>query len=304
MARPTAFRLAGTLLAALLACGCTTPISGQSSDERSVTVDGRERTYRVHVPAGGEGPLPVVFVLHGGGGNGAQVEQQTGMSGAADRSGFIAVYPDGTGRTSLLTWNAGNCCAYAQRENVDDVAFLSAVLDEVLADYAADPARVYATGMSNGAMMSYRLACELSDRIAAVAVVTGALNVACEPVEPVSVLAIHGTADELVPYAGGPPTRRAAGGASWTNASVAESVGFWTGYDRCPQPPRESRDGAVTVTSHGPCAAGTRVTLYSVDGGGHAWPGGRQNRQGADPVPAEPDATSVIVDFFEHVPAR
>jgi polyhydroxybutyrate depolymerase len=291
------------LAAACSSCATSTPTTTTtpSVDERSITVDGRERTYRVHVPEGADGPLPVVFVLHGGGGNGEQAERQTGMTGAADDAGFIAVYPDGTGRTSLLTWNAGNCCAYAQDEGVDDVAFVSAVLDQVLADYPADAARVFATGLSNGGMMSYRLACELSDRVAAVAVVAGALNVACEPSEPVSVLAIHGTADRHVRYAGGPTQ---AGVEPRTDASVAESVGFWTDHDDCPAPPKESRAGAVTVTSHGPCAAGTRVTLYSVDGGGHAWPGGERNRPGADEAPPKPDATAVIVDFFAHVPAR
>jgi polyhydroxybutyrate depolymerase len=299
-------RLCLAIVLLVAACSsCTTGLSrttaAPSGDERSITVDGRERTYRVRVPEGADGPLPVLFVLHGGGGNGEQVERQTGLTEAAAGAGFIAVYPDGTGRTSLLTWNSGNCCGYARSEDVDDVAFVSAVLDEVLADFPADAARVYATGMSNGGMMSYRLACELSDRIAAVAVVAGALNVACEPREPVSVLAIHGTADQHVRYEGG-PTR--AGVEQRTDASVADSVGFWTSHDECPAPPQENRDGAVTVTSHGPCSAGTRVTLYSVDGGGHAWPGGERNRPGADPAPPEPDATAVIVDFFEHVPAR
>jgi polyhydroxybutyrate depolymerase len=283
--------LLAVLLTILVVGGCSAAPRGDAPGAHTLTVDGRSRTYRVDVPDGATGRLPVVLVLHGGGGNGRQVERQTGMSSSAR---FITVYPDGTGRTSLLSWNAGNCCAYAHREGVDDVAFVSALLDEVLAEYPADPARVYATGMSNGAMMSYRLACELSDRIAGIAPVAGALNVTpCRPERPVAVLAVHGTADQAVPYEGGPPTRAMPGNESWVNTSVADSVGFWARHNECTEP-AESQDGLVTVTRHADC----EVVLYTIEGGGHAWPGGEQPRAAADEVPPSPDATEVILDFF------
>jgi polyhydroxybutyrate depolymerase len=281
--------LAGCSAEPDIGAGSTTPGAG------TLIVDGRERHYRVRVPEGVAGRLPVVLVLHGGGGNGRQVEQQTGMSVAAHEAGFIAVYPEGTGRTSLLTWNAGDCCGYAQRENVDEVAFVSALLDEVFADYPADPARVYVTGMSNGAMMAYQLACELSDRIAGIAPVAGALNVTpCRPTRPVPVLAIHGTADEVVPYEGGPPTRQLPGGETWANTSVADSVGFWAKHNECTSTPEVTEADSVTVTDYGPC----HVVLYTVKDGGHAWPGGTQPRSAADRVPPTPDATRVILNFF------
>jgi polyhydroxybutyrate depolymerase len=293
------------LVLVLAGCAPAADIGTTAADgERTVTIAGRQRSYRVHVPSGATGRLPVVFVLHGGGGNGEQVDRQTGMSAAADRARFIAVFPNGSGRTSLLTWNAGRCCAYARREGVDDVAFLSAVLDEVLANSPADPGRVFVTGMSNGAMMAYRLACERSDRFAGIAPVAGALNVEpCQPAKPVSVLAVHGTADASVPYAGGPPVQPVAG-ESWINASVEDSVGFWAEHDRCGETPQQNRTGAVTVRTYAGCAAGTSVVLYTVDGGGHAWPGGTANRPGAAPAPPEPRATSVILDFFARLPAR
>jgi polyhydroxybutyrate depolymerase len=291
------FRLLLVLLCAVLA-GCSPGAGSTTPGVDTLTVDDRERHYRVRVPERVDGKLPVVLVLHGAGGNGRQVEQQTGMSVAADEAGFIAVYPEGSGRTSLLTWNAGNCCGYALREDVDEVAFVSALLDEVLADYPADPSRVYVTGMSNGAMLAYRLACELSDRIAGIAPVAGALNVTpCRPTRSVPVLAIHGAADEVVPYEGGPPTRRLPGGETWVNTSVADSVGFWAEHNECTGIPAVTEADSVTVTDYGPC----HVVLYTIKDGGHAWPGGTQPRSAADRVPPTPDATRVILNFFATV---
>ncbi|OLF13632.1 extracellular catalytic domain type 1 short-chain-length polyhydroxyalkanoate depolymerase [Actinophytocola xanthii] len=296
--------LVAVLVTALLAAGCSgAPAPRQAAaDEHMLTVDGRERGYLLHVPPGAEGRLPVLLVLHGGGGNARQVAGQTGLSDLADEAGFLVVYPNGSGRTSLLTWNAGACCGYAQRQGIDDVAFLSALLDEVLADQLADPERVFVTGMSNGAMMSYRLACELSDRITGIAPVAGALNVTpCRPTRPVSVLAVHGTADELVPYDGGPPAQPAPGNESWVNASVADSVGFWVDHDGCRRPATERTEGAVTTATYAGCAEGSEVVLHTVAGGGHAWPGGRRSRSEADPVPPEPDASRLVAEFVTRV---
>jgi polyhydroxybutyrate depolymerase len=273
--------------------------------ERTLTVDGQRRTFRVHVPRGvaGRVDLPVVVGLHGGGGNGEQFERQSQLSDVADRAGFVAVYPDGNGRTRLLTWNAGTCCGYARDQGIDDVRFVAAMLDELTSRYRIDPRRVYVTGLSNGAMMSYRIACELADRITAIAPVAGALNVdSCRPSRPLSVLVLHGTADPMVPYQGGPPTRTVPGAGSWQNGSVPDAVAFWTTQDRCPSSPTQSRDGVVVRTSYGPCADGVEVNLYTIEGGGHAWPGGLKSRDAADEPPPLPDASTLMWDFFSRFP--
>src|SRR5512139_981634 len=142
------------VVVALTAAGCRDPERQDGGDaqpsagpvagtvEDTLTVDGARRTYRVHVPpsVAGRTGLPLVIGLHGGGGNGAQFEQQSRLSIVADRSGFVVVYPDGNGRTRLLTWNAGNCCAYARDNHIDDVKFIAAMLDALIAKYHIDPA--------------------------------------------------------------------------------------------------------------------------------------------------------------------
>lgn len=293
------------LVCALTVAGCQQhhrrdPGPAPGTVERTVTVDGVARTYRVHVPAGLAGRAPLVVVLHGGGGgNGAQVEQQTGFTATADQHGFVVTYPNGTGRTRLLTWNAGTCCGYARDQRVDDVRFLHAMLDALAAEFRVDPARVYVTGFSNGAMMAYRLGCELTDRIAAIAPVSGALNTEpCTPSRPLPVLHIHGTADQHVPIAGGPPQRDVPGTPPWQNTPLAYANDFWTRHNTCPATPAETGRDGVTTTTHAPCADGTEVVQVVIDGGGHAWPGGIQHRAAADDPPPAPDANTVIWTFF------
>jgi polyhydroxybutyrate depolymerase len=277
----------------------TSPTSSAPGDhERTVTVDGRQRTFLVHVPAGlpADRPVPAVIVLHGGNGDARNASAQTGMSERADRSGFLAVYPNGTGRLerSQLTWNAGSCCGYALEQRVDDVAFIAAVIDGLEREYAADPHRIFVTGFSNGAMLSYRLGCELSDRIAAIAPVAGALGVPCQPSAPISVVAFHGTADRQVPYQGGtapgsvdPHPRQ--------DPPVAGTIAFWAGHNHCGAPSTQDVGGDTTRETH-PCPGGVEVTLYTINGGEHAWPG--SPRGGAGSVPA----TDLIWQFFERHP--
>jgi polyhydroxybutyrate depolymerase len=298
------FSLVMLLVCMLVLAGCQRPRRGDGAPaagpvERTVTVDGVTRAYRVHVPAGLAGPAPLVVVLHGGGGNGVQAEQQTGFTATADREGFVVVYPDGSGRARLLTWNAGTCCAYARDQRVDDVGFIRAMLDAVAVEFPVDPARVYVTGFSNGAMMAYRLGCELTDRIAAIAPISGALNAqACTPSRPLSVLHIHGTADQHVPIAGGLPRRDVPGTSPWQNTSLAYAIGFWARHDACPAAEAETSQGSVTTTTYGPCADGTEVVQVIIDGGGHAWPGGTKGRDAADDPPPAPDANAVIWAFL------
>jgi len=233
----------------------------------SLEFGGRTRTYLVHAPrmatADTRTPLPLVVVLHGATESDENVEKLSGMSAKADQENFIAVYPRGTGR--LPTWNAGNCCGPAIKERVDDVGFLRALLEKLERDYSVDRKRVYFTGISNGAMMSYRLACEMSEQVAAIAPVEGAMNVDCHPATPVSVVIFHGTADRLVPFDGGVTTQM--------NNSVGNAVEFWVKRDGCSGAPAREETAQVHADKYSVCRDGSAVALYAVQGGRHMWPG-------------------------------
>lgn len=270
----------------------------------SIQSGGHTRTYIVHTPPGYDGtqPIPLVMVLHGGGGSAAGAETQTGMSAKADQAGFIAVYPNGTGPLSdrLLTWNTWNCCGYAQQRNVDDVAFLRTLVGQLEQDYAIDPARVYATGISNGGMMSYRLACEAADLFAAVAPVSGALNTdTCNPSQPVSVLAFHGTDDQNIPYYGGRGAKSFPGTTpNRDDRPVSYAIGFWVQSDQCTSTPQRTQSGNIVREEYAGGTHGTTVVLYTINGGGHAWPGGQRMAAFLDPPTQEVSATDLIWDFF------
>src|SRR5690348_6350105 len=142
--------------------------------EYKLIFGGRERSYSLHVPpeAVGKRDLPLVVVLHGGGGSGAAAAKQSGFDAEADRQGFVVAYPDGTrriaaGRPGFYTWNAGDCCGPAMEQHVDDVGFIRAMVAAIAAVQPIDKKRVYATGISNGGMMAYRLACDASSIFAA-----------------------------------------------------------------------------------------------------------------------------------------
>lgn len=304
-ARPTARFLTGLLAACALATaafcrGAAPQRLGEQGDSRhEMHYGGRTRTYRVHVPPHlpVDTPVPLVLAFHGRLGTGAAEEKLTGLDAVADREGFVVVYPDGVGRS----WNAGHGVGRAERLGVDDVGFVGALLDTLGRQLPIDRRRVYATGMSNGAIFVHRLACELSTRIAAVASVAGAMAAGeaerCHTARPVSVLMIHGTGDRYVPWNGG--TTRGGGRVE----SVPATLHAWLARDACPAaaPPRVllSRGDARCVT-YGPCAAATTVALCTISGGGHTWPGGIQQlpRAMVGPTSRDLDASSLIWRFF------
>jgi polyhydroxybutyrate depolymerase len=268
--------------------------------ERHVRVGGVERSYLVDLPPGydGQRALPAVLVFHGGGGAALSARTQTRMSEKGRAEGFIVVYPQGSGvlASRLLTWNATTCCGYAMQHGVAESAFVAGLLDDLLATYAVDRVRVYATGISNGGMIAYLGACTLADRFAAIAVVSGELTLAdCRPARPVSVLVIHGSADRYLPYDGGVGAKAIAKHAA---RSVRFAVDFWRAHDRCADAGTSERAGSVIRERYAPCAGGSAVELITIEGGGHSWPGGAQMARFLDEPSTALDATSEIWSFF------
>jgi polyhydroxybutyrate depolymerase len=254
------------LLAALVPAAAASPAG--SVTRGSVRADGLTRTYRVYVPTRLRTPAPVVLVFHGGFGTGARVASQTGFDAEAERRGFLAVYPDGVGRA----WNAGPCCGLPSRADIDDIGFVAKLLDKLQRQYVVDKRRVYATGISNGGLISYRAACELPGRFAAVAPVAATLVTSpCAPAAPVSVLHIHGLEDENIPFEGGQGTRGVTG-FDWPQ--VQQGIDTWRTLDGCPASGTTTVAGAVTTAAWKPCRKATEVRLVTVEGMGHQWPKG------------------------------
>ena len=193
-------------------------------------------------------------MLHGGGGNDDNAERMTGMSAKADKEGFVVAYPNGSGRLEdkILTWNSGNCCGYALDQKIDDVKFISALIDEMQTKHKIDSKRVYVTGISNGGMMSYRVACELADKVAAIAPVAGALNVECKPSQTISVIAFHGTSDQHVLYAGGKPKVQA-DNHERVDQSVEYAISFWVKQNGCGITPQKNEKGNVVSEIYSGC---------------------------------------------------
>jgi polyhydroxybutyrate depolymerase len=301
---------AGKWLAAFAALGAalalTLALAGQrtaaGNQEKTIEAGGRMRRYVLHVPPqyDGKKPLPLVIVLHGGGGNAASAERMSGFSAKADREEFLVAYPNGNGRLRdrLLTWNSGNCCGYARSENVDDVGFLRAMIAQIEKEMRVDGRRIYATGMSNGGMMSYKLGCELADKLAAIGPVAGALNVeTCVPSQPVSVVAVHGMDDQHVLFEGGKPKVQA-DRAPRVDKSVAHAMEFWRKANGCTAAVKKETRGIVREEIYSGCRNGTEVKLYAIEGEGHTWPGGQAGRAQADQPTRAFSATDAVWEFF------
>jgi len=272
------------------------PLRGTS--ERQLLVGGVTRRYLVHAGGAARPGRPLVLVLHGLGGIGAGIERGTSATfdRLADRDGAVVAYPQALGDPHR--WNDGwPVVMPAGAAQPDDLAFLAALVDALVAELGVDRRRVFAAGMSNGASMAYRLACERPDLVAAVAPVAGGMTPAvagpCAQGAPVALIDMHGTEDPIVPLDG----------------LIRDGVAAWARRDGCPERPASSRledtdpvdETRTRVELYEPCAAGTAVAFYTIEGGGHQWPGGEPPlglpRRGR--MPRDFDAGVVIWDFFQ-----
>jgi polyhydroxybutyrate depolymerase len=280
--------------------GCRAGATRGHDGLRTITSGGRTRRFLLRVPQGGAAgdsaanapPVPAGLVLnfHGLFEPAPLQETLSRMTEAAAARGWVVVYPFGLGSS----WNAGVCCGRAKAEGVDDVRFVRELVAQLSRELCLDRRRVYATGMSNGGLFSYRLACEASDVVAAIAPVSGVEAAErCTPRRPVPVMAFHGTGDFIVPYKGG-----------WYDLpSAGETQARWAARNRCVPgslKPVFARGEVTCEAAHG-CEADD--VLCTVKGGGHTWPGGVW-------VPylghttADIDATEAMLDFFAANPRR
>jgi polyhydroxybutyrate depolymerase len=250
---------------------------------------------------------PLVLAFHGGQTHPELMRRFSGLDEFAAAGRAVVVYPAGTGsREDILTWNGGNCCGQALVDQVDDVGFARELLVAVAGRLPVDPRRIHATGMSNGAMMAYRLAAEMADRIASIAPVAGPLALAAvAPSRPVPVLHFHGTLDQFTPLEGGVGRR------SVTRVShrpVLDGLLDWVRADGCPPEPRREpvpcTDDGITVErfTWGPGRAGSEVVFYRLEGGGHTWPGRTPDSFFLGPSALSLDANALIWEFFARHP--
>lgn len=280
------------VLLVLAACGgggeTSSDSPGPAVTHRRLDVGGTDRTFRLYTPPDSEdaGPVPLVLALHGSGNTAESLVDASELDAAADAGRFIVAYPQAVG----ISWNGGFCCTGGRGDPAADIRFLDQVVSDVIATRRIDESRIYAVGFSAGGIMAYRLACDLAGRFAGVGAIAATMVLdECRPSRPVSVIAIHGTADDVVPYGGG----RIDGGATKPAPPATAVAERWASLDACPEArPAEVR-GPVSIAAWGPCAAGTSVRLVSVDGGGHNWflpvygpPNGALN------------ATATLTEFF------
>jgi polyhydroxybutyrate depolymerase len=273
--------LAVTLSLHKLHAGTTAPDQARHfSTLHSLKVNNTERSYRLYAPGQKtSGPRPLMLVLHGGMGNAEETEKTTGMNHIARLHDFIVVYPNGIGgRLGFMknrrTWNAGDCCGRAVKDRVNDVQFLQQLIEKLNRDRLIDSERVYITGISNGAMMAYRFACEAGNHVAAIVPVAGTLAMEhCSSANNVAVMHIHGSQDSNVPLEGGEGKKSIAGVA---HRSVLGTIEKLANSRACSDPDVTRKK--ESIIRHYFCEHGAPLVFRLVEGGEHVWPGGKSKR--------------------------
>ncbi len=252
----------------LTACASSSEPHGAASPKTTFTISvaGQQRSFALFLPANltASQQVPLVIAMHGFGGTGTTFEAVTGFDQSAQAAGFVVAYPDGL----TASWNAGVCCGDSVGLNVDDVGFISRLIDQLVAQGGVDPKRIYATGFSNGAFMAHRLACDLTNKIAAIASVAGGYGSPCHPSRAISVLELHGTDDQVVPMLGGDFGRYAKFPPTMTLMSQ------WASLDGCSPTPAAAQTATMKTTTWSRCRGGTTVQLDAVVGAGHEWVAG------------------------------
>lgn len=272
---------------------------------KTILSGGVERSFLIQLPSGyvknNTAKYPLVIALHGGGGSGRQFAVSSGLGEKAEKEHFIVVFPDGVkrpGTIGLRTWNAGGCCGYAAYSAINDVLFISEMIDYLSANYNVNARRVYVTGHSNGGMMAYRLACELPGKITAIAPNACSMMLgSCNPATPVPVLHMHSLLDKNVPYQGGKGI-----GISGVNFfPVATGLNIWVQANKCTPEKKEIKAKGYTLTRWTNCNRDVEVVYYLTEDGGHSWPGAGRKRSRAtgDAASQYIDANELLWNFFK-----
>jgi len=297
------------VVAAFLACAALVlflPRAHSRDASDSLFVDGLERTYTLHVPPAynGSQPTALVLALHGRTGTGEGQERLSHLDKVSDEHGFLVAYPNGFERS----WADGRGGTPADKKGLNDVKFLAQLIKTLKDKYNIDPGRIYVTGMSNGGFMTARMACDLADQVTAVGIVAASLSSntagACVPARPVSVAIFQGTVDPLVPFGGGEMGKNTAGGAILSHEQTMKK---FAELDHCTEHPKlehipdTAGDGTtIEVMRYLNCSQGAEVRGYTIQNGGHTWPGGTQYLPEAfiGKTTRNLDASETIWEFF------